>query len=347
MMSVFEYAMDVEKTVEEILKKCKELQIDATNEEDMLDEDAITELDNVLAQEPTEEDYDEIDEMEDELIEKEKTKIEGIVFNSKAKKNNTNNVKSSKKELARKKKEMYKHKEKLISNAPVEDKNVVIYKDGMTIGNLAKELNITAEELINIDSKKLETNGLNFQVAQVNTVAIEDVLKNQKEIELNENIFIQNGKFYFISDSFIEKYGSKYNLMKNKETGTKRPCYFCFMDKTDKHIIWFVPISKQYTKYKTIYEKKRQKLHREPLNFVFGIVKNEQAVFLIQNMFPTTEEYIEEKYQVKNNDITISKPLQKEIIEKAENVLRLESKGIHISFSNLIDLKKELDENHF
>ena len=41
----------------------------------MLDEDAITELDNVLAQEPTEEDYDEIDEMEDELIEKEKTKI--------------------------------------------------------------------------------------------------------------------------------------------------------------------------------------------------------------------------------------------------------------------------------
>lgn len=41
----------------------------------------------------------------------------------------------------------------------------------------------TAEELINIDSKKLETNGLNFQVAQVNTVAIEDVLKNQKEIE--------------------------------------------------------------------------------------------------------------------------------------------------------------------
>ncbi len=157
----------------------------------------------------------------------------------------------------------------------------------------------------------------------------------------------QNGKFYFISDNFIEKYGTKYNLMKNKETGTKRPCYFCFRDKTDTHIIWFVPISKQYEKYKIIYENKKQKIHREPLNFVFGIVKNSPAVFLIQNMFPTTEEYIEEKYQVKNNDITISKPLQKEIIEKAENVLRLESKGIHISFSNLVDLKKELDADHF
>lgn len=48
----------------------------------------------------------------------------------------------------------------------------------------------TAEELINIDSKKLETNGLNFQVAQVNTVAIEDVLKNQEEIETAIQKFI-------------------------------------------------------------------------------------------------------------------------------------------------------------
>ncbi len=191
MMSVFEYAMDVEKTVEEILKKCKELQIDATNEEDMLDEDAITELDNVLAQEPTEEDYDEIDEMEDELIEKEKTKIEGIVSNSKAKKNNTNNVKSSKKELARKKKEMYKHKEKLISNAPVEDKNVVIYKDGMTIGNLAKELNITAAELI----KKLFTlgilatvnNSIDFDNASLLVMDYNKELK--REVEKDESKF--------------------------------------------------------------------------------------------------------------------------------------------------------------
>ena len=35
-------------------------------------------------------------------------------------------------------------------------------------------------------------------------------------------------------------------------------------------------------------------------------------------MFPTIENYIEEKYQVRNNDVTISMPLQKEIIEKAK-----------------------------
>ena len=162
MMSVLEYALDVDKTVEEILKKCKELNIDATNEEDMLDEDAITELDNVLANEESyedEESYDDeediIDEIEDELIEKEKTKIDNIVNNKSKKQVSTKASKNTKKELAKKKKEMYKSKEKLISNAPVENKNDVIYKDGMTIGNLAKELGVEAAELI----KKLFTLG--------------------------------------------------------------------------------------------------------------------------------------------------------------------------------------------
>lgn len=33
---------------------------------------------------------------------------------------------------------------------------------------------------------------------------------------------IENGRFYFISNEFIKKYGVKYNLMENKETGTKK-----------------------------------------------------------------------------------------------------------------------------
>ena len=153
---------------------------------------------------------------------------------------------------------------------------------------------------------------------------------------------IENGKFYFISNEFIKKYGIRYNLMSNKETGTKRPWYFCFKDKENENIIWFVPILKQYEKYKSIYNRKKQKINREPLNFVFGIVKDENATFLIQNMFPTTEKYIEEKYQIQKHDITVSGPLQKEIIEKAGDVLRLATKGVHIAFSDLIVFKEEL-----
>ena len=156
MMSVLEYALDVDKTVEEILRKCKELNIDAETEDDMLDEDAITELDNVIANEESYEDEEDIiDEIEDEIIEKEKSKIDELV-NSKSKKQiSTKASKNTKKELAKKKKEMYKSKEKLISNAPVENKDDVIYKDGMTIGALAKELGVEAAELI----KKLFTLG--------------------------------------------------------------------------------------------------------------------------------------------------------------------------------------------
>lgn len=117
---------------------------------------------------------------------------------------------------------------------------------------------------------------------------------------------------------------------------------FCFKDKENSNIIWFVPISKQYEKYKFIYDKKKEKINNEPLNFVFGIVKDENAVFLIQNMFPTIRKYIETKYQVKKHDVTVSISLQKEIIQKCEDVLRLEAKEIHVAFTNLIIFKQEL-----
>lgn len=41
----------------------------------------------------------------------------------------------------------------------------------------------TPEELINIDSKPFSTNGVKYQVAQVNTASIQDVLQNKEEIE--------------------------------------------------------------------------------------------------------------------------------------------------------------------
>jgi len=146
MMSVLEYAEDVNKTVSEILSLCKKLNISVSNEEDYLDEEAIIALDNSIDEIAEEEELED----EEELIEKEKEKIENIVNNSKQKKQTQpiNKNKVSKKDLAKKKKEMYKNKEKLISNTPVLNTNVVTYKDGMTIGDLAKELSVTPSELI-------------------------------------------------------------------------------------------------------------------------------------------------------------------------------------------------------
>lgn len=50
----------------------------------------------------------------------------------------------------------------------------------------------SAEELLNIDAKCVDMNGNKVKIAQVNTVDIEDVLKNQAEIEAAINNTISN-----------------------------------------------------------------------------------------------------------------------------------------------------------
>ena len=181
-MTVYEYALDVDKTVNEILNKCHELGIKVDDGDTYLDDDAITELDIAIQNE------EDADEYEDELIEKENSKIEVIESKSKPKKSiNPNKNKVGKKELAKKKKEMYKNKKKLISNAPVEDRNIITYKEGMTVGSLAKELGVKASELI----KKLFTlgtlatvnNSLNFDTAELLVSEYDKKLQLEQKVD--------------------------------------------------------------------------------------------------------------------------------------------------------------------
>lgn len=57
----------------------------------------------------------------------------------------------------------------------------------------------TPEELINIDSKPYTTNGIKYQAAQVNTVSIEDVLKDKEAIEKAMKDFMEANNV----DSFL------------------------------------------------------------------------------------------------------------------------------------------------
>jgi len=151
---------------------------------------------------------------------------------------------------------------------------------------------------------------------------------------------IENGKFYFIKDEFFDLF-SGYKLMDNKENGNKRPCYFCFKDIEDEEIIWFVPISSKVEKYKAIYENKKT-TRKKVYNFVFGKVLDKEKAFLIQNIFPTTEKYIESKYQNKMVDVEISEKLKQEIIQTSLNVIKLAKKGINIPFYDINEMKKIL-----
>ena len=77
---------------------------------------------------------------------------------------------------------------------------VDIEKYGMDMLKAGTDLSdFTAEELINIDSKEFDANGVKVQVAQVNTADINDVLKNKIEIEKAITNFINaNGTGLFL-----------------------------------------------------------------------------------------------------------------------------------------------------
>ena len=153
---------------------------------------------------------------------------------------------------------------------------------------------------------------------------------------------IEDGKFYFIKDEFFDVF-KDYGLMENKDGGTKRPCYFCFRDRKNNEIIWFVPISTKYEKYEVIYEKKKSKSGKRPVyNFVFGNVLGKKAVFLIQNIFPTTEKYIEEKYTNSNKDVEIPTVVKDEIIRTSLRVVTLAEGGTNIPIYEIIEMKNLL-----
>lgn len=158
---------------------------------------------------------------------------------------------------------------------------------------------------------------------------------------------IKVGYFYFIKDSFFELINDQ-ELMKNKENGHKRPCYYCFRSNINDKIIWFIPVSTKVEKYKKIYNNKINKqiqLGKKPSvdTIVFGYVANTYSTFLIQNMFPVTEEYIESQYIKNKVIIKLSNKLQTEIVTKANKVLNLYNHGMKkIIFPNIDNILKKL-----
>ena len=205
MMSVEEYAIDVNRTVEYVLKKCKEAGIEVSSESDLLDDEGITILDSIISNEESEE---ELDNRVEEIIEEEKISVDNTIKKQKLKKKskiNKGNGHNLKKELANKKKEMYKNKEKLVSNTDIAD-NIILYTEGMTIGDLAKKLNVSGAELV----KKLFMLGT---VATINTsISFENaevlVLDYNKELKKEESVDVANFEEFEIVDdeaSLIER----------------------------------------------------------------------------------------------------------------------------------------------
>ena len=158
---------------------------------------------------------------------------------------------------------------------------------------------------------------------------------------------MDSGKFCFLSDRYYEDFPDKY-LMRNKEVVDgvlrDRPCFFVFQDNMTAEILWLVPISSNYVKYKALYDKKVQR-YKKCNTIRFGEVLGKRAAFLIQNMCPVTKEYIRETYVDKNGvEIQIDGRVAHDIITNAREVLAISKRGAKIIFPDVNAIHKALCE---
>lgn len=153
------------------------------------------------------------------------------------------------------------------------------------------------------------------------------------------------GHFYYISDKYFIDFPDPY-LMQNKETINgqvhDRPCFYAFQD-TSTGLYWMIPFSSQTNKFRQIYNKKIQKYHRCD-TIVFGKVLGHEKAFLIQNMCPITDEYVNNEYIDSNANIPvrINGALEQSLISKAKKVLALQRKGSKLIFPDIFAIEQKL-----
>lgn len=204
-MNIQDYALDIGKSEEEVLEKMKSLKLITTDPNRALSDDEVILLDNDFQDE---EDYVPSEDVNNEVVEDIalSMKAEQIAYNNnsynkenkRAVKKNKNNKQSASK-FKEERKKIYKHREKLQSNETLKDDSVLLYKDGMTVGEVAEALGVGTSEVI----KKLMGLGI---LANVNkTLSFDDVevlaLEFNKSVKKEETQDISNFENYELVDN--------------------------------------------------------------------------------------------------------------------------------------------------
>ena len=211
MMTLEEYANDVEKTVEEIMALCDKLGIEYEDKDTLLDDTSIVLLDNnINEEEPDDEEVDseeneeleedeELDEKAEELALDTKYNIDDNSENfTKVKKVQKQNTNTNNKDFLKERKKMYKNREKLQSNEAEVDENVILYSEGMTVTDLANLLGEAPIEIV----KKLVGLGIMANVNQAIDYDTCEVIVSEydKQLKKEETADISNFESYEVAD---------------------------------------------------------------------------------------------------------------------------------------------------
>ena len=195
-MSVKEYSLDINQSIETVIAKAKELGYDINSEDDMLNEDAIIDLDTALTMDVKEEENttlyidEEVEEKDYDLDEELDEKAENLASASNLKYDDTVKVQKlkkkseSKEDINAKKKEMYKNKKHLQENTAKQDDNIIIYEEGMTVAKLAEKLNVSGTEvikkLISLGVMASLNNTISFENAEMIVIDYNKSLKSEE-----------------------------------------------------------------------------------------------------------------------------------------------------------------------
>jgi translation initiation factor IF-2 len=204
-MTVKDYANEQNTDVKTIIKKLKELGFNYNNEDDFLDDEAIIMLDNEMFNEVSNEENKLTEELADKFELEDRAEEAALAYNiefddnvkvkEKIKKKDSNKIVE---DLSLKKKNIYKNKTKLQSNKETVESNVVLYKEGMSVADLAAALGVSASEVV----KKLI--GLGLMISSNQAISYDDasivVMDYNKELTREEATDISNFEEYIVTD---------------------------------------------------------------------------------------------------------------------------------------------------
>lgn len=131
--------------------------------------------------------------------------------------------------------------------------------------------------------------------------------------------------FYIIKDKFFEDMA--YPYLKGNKVGN-RLHYYCFED-MNTGIYRMIPLSSCIVKYRQIMEKKEKAGKPCDILHIVKLDNSRASAFLIQDMFPIMEKYIEREYTIAGNHLMLtSEHTAREIDQKAKKVMGMLKRGI-------------------
>lgn len=157
-----------------------------------------------------------------------------------------------------------------------------------------------------------------------------------------DNMEYKEGYVYHIKDSYFEKANDD-KLMKNKENGNFRPTFYCLKDEKTS-ILWVVPMSSRVEKYKTIADNQVAR-YGESLGIYIGTYDGKPSAFLVQNMFPILENYLDHIHTRNGNPVPVKASIKQEVKKRINKARQMVKKGKKVVFPDVIRLEKlMLDE---